>query len=323
MKRSILIVLAFVSFAVAGCRREQSSTWSAIPELPTGRYAHASSVVGGKIYVIGGTPDSDGPSLDVVEVYDPGAARWSEAASMPTARLALAADVVDGIIYAIGGTPGESSTAPVLATVEAYDPATDVWSERADMPTARFGVCTGVVDGIIYVIGGLPTQNSLTAVVEAYDPATDSWSARSDLPTPLGFHACAVHDGKIYAFGGGATYGRPGAFVYSYDPARDVWATHADMPDPNRAFLAAATLDGLIYVAGGQENARSLPLATVLAYDPAADNWTTETDMPAARHFHTASVLDGMIYVIGGRVRHTASEAGVGFTTVDVLNPGD
>ena len=44
------------------------------------RFGHASVVLDGKIYVMGGT---DGDELDTVEAYDPQADSWQRVASMP------------------------------------------------------------------------------------------------------------------------------------------------------------------------------------------------------------------------------------------------
>jgi hypothetical protein len=55
-----------------------------------------------------------------------------------------------------------------LSTVEEYDPATDRWTEKTDMPTARSWLSTSVVNRKIYAIGGCKNQNIL-AIVEVYD----------------------------------------------------------------------------------------------------------------------------------------------------------
>ncbi len=65
---------------------------------------------------------------------------------------------VDGIIYAIGGFNDLSGTG--LTTVEAYNPQTDQWTTKASMPTGRICFSTSVVDGIIYVFGGLTGRGS-------------------------------------------------------------------------------------------------------------------------------------------------------------------
>ena len=57
----------------------------------------------------------------------------------------------NGKIYAIGGGMAELSH-----TVEEYDPRRILWTTKASMPTARYGL--GVVaasNGKIYAIGGL------------------------------------------------------------------------------------------------------------------------------------------------------------------------
>ncbi len=58
-----------------------------------------------------------------------------------------------------------------LATVSMA--AEGTWTQKADMPRARFGQSSGLVDGKIYVIGGNPgcPWDTLSRV-EVYYPAT-------------------------------------------------------------------------------------------------------------------------------------------------------
>lgn len=50
------------------------------------------------------------------------------------------------------------------------------WTPKADMPTARMGFSTSVVDGKIYAISALQGGPNRLTKVEAYDPATDTWT---------------------------------------------------------------------------------------------------------------------------------------------------
>src|SRR5438477_693139 len=93
---------------------------------------------------------------------------WTTAASMPTARGTLGVATVNGILYAVGGVNNNTPYTP-LATVEAYDPATNTWTTKASMPTARAGVGVAAVNGLLYAVGGFTTGN--VGTVEAYDPA--------------------------------------------------------------------------------------------------------------------------------------------------------
>jgi len=147
---------------------------------------------------------------------------------------------VNGKIYAIGG--GLGGPGPSVSTVEEYDPVTDTWTEKADMPTAREGVSTSVVNGIIYAIGGTPAGN----VVEAYDPATDTWTKKADMPISRVYLSTSAVNGKIYAIGGS---GAPST-VDEYNPATDTWTKVPDMLTARMEFSTSA-VNGYIYAIGG------------------------------------------------------------------------
>ena len=144
-------------------------TWTRKADMPTGRARLSTSVVDGKIYAIGGSPNRDA-EVSTVEVYDPATDTWTTKADMPRARNWLSTSVVNDKIYAIGGKiyPSES----MVSTVEVYDPLTDTWTKKANMSTARGMHSASVVDGKIYVIGGVTGNfGPWVSTVEAYDPA--------------------------------------------------------------------------------------------------------------------------------------------------------
>ena len=118
---------------------------------------------------------------------------------MPKPRDDLATAVVNGKIYAIGG---REQLRPMFATVEEYDPVTDKWTKKADMPTARARLSACVVDGKIYAIGGLDDAGAAVSTVEVYDPVTDKWTKKDDMLTAREFLSTSVANGKIYVIGG-------------------------------------------------------------------------------------------------------------------------
>ena len=134
--------------------------------------------------------------------------------------------------------------------VEEYDPATDTWTRKADMPTPRLHLTSAVVDGKIYVFGGSPEWAVPLAATEAYDPATDTWTKLADMPTPrTGIWAAALN-GKIYVVGGIAWENEALATVEEYDPATDSWRSMADMPTP-RFLLPVEAVGDEVYAIGG------------------------------------------------------------------------
>jgi N-acetylneuraminic acid mutarotase len=100
------------------------NVWRIIAPIPAGRSPMAAAAGSdGRIYAIGGTlPCCFGPpTLNMVDVYDPGTDRWETVAPVPTARQDLAAVIgSDGRIYAIGG---RSVAEENFNTVEAYTPS--------------------------------------------------------------------------------------------------------------------------------------------------------------------------------------------------------
>jgi len=254
-----------------------TNRWSRLTPMPISRSSLAAATGrDGRIYTFGGwNNDSNYYTLNTAEVYDPSRNTWSAIAPMPTAREdPVAATGRDARIYVIGGNTGANGN-PVLGalkTVEAYNPATNRWSVKAPMPTARtdMGVATGP-DGRIYVVGGVNERDDALNTVQVYNPATNTWRTVAPMPTPLGTLAAATGpDGRIYAIGGSrdtAAGQRTVNTVEAYDTAANRWSTVAPMP-ARRAGLATATgRDGRIYAMGGY----SICPATraVEAYTPA------------------------------------------------------
>ena len=188
-------------------------------------------------------------------------------------------------------------------------------TEKAPMPSERSALCTAVLDGKIYAIGGLRNEEAVLSVVEVYDPATDSWDTelRTPMPTARCVIDCAVVDGKIYVFGGSNT-GGPSILstVEVYDPATDTWNTKTPLPTP-RSDVAVEAINGKIYVIGGSKRTGSLwaGLNTVEEYDPVADTWATKSNMPTARWSLGTCVVDGKIYAIGGNIQYPTISSAV------------
>ncbi|MBN1294557.1 MAG: T9SS type A sorting domain-containing protein [Candidatus Latescibacteria bacterium] len=246
---------------------------------------------------------------------------FKRSADMPTLRSAHTADVVNGKIYVIGGYGGsnEINERKYLSTIEEYDPVTDTWIPKADMPTARYGHFGGVVNGKIYAIGGAVGDYECISTVEEYDPATDTWTTKAPMPTARVYHASCSVNGKIYTVGGGTrNSGSPIVLgmVEEYDPATDTWTTKADIPTPRWGHSVCA-VNGKIYAIGGLLDWFETYTGSVEEYDPATDTWTTKTPMPATPGFHAACAVNGKIYVIGGATSRQNSLS----CTVEEYNP--
>jgi N-acetylneuraminic acid mutarotase len=249
--------------------------WTRKRDMPAFLHHVALATVNGKIYMFGGFElPGKGPAawapVSTTWEYDPAADSWRSMAPAPMARGAHNAVVVDNRVHVIGGAglhPGSKETAlhparphRALGTHEVFDPATNAWSTRTDMPTPRNHAAAGVVDGRIFVIGGrigsvFITTASNTDIVEEYDPATDSWGRlRAPMPNPRSAVAWGVNGGRIYVVGGEirhrdfwATY----AAVDAFDPKSNSWTRLPPMPMPRHG-LAADFIGNRLHVVSGQ-----------------------------------------------------------------------
>lgn len=196
-------------------------------------------------------------------------------------------------------------------TVDPEEP----WEAAPAMPTARSEMPAAVLDGIIYVPGGLGAFARTLSVFEAFDSSDGDWKTLAPLPLPLHHSAAAALGDRVYVSGGyrDLSFTADNSAAWAYDPAEDNWSALAAMPFPRAAHVMVA-LDGLLYVIGGVgQNSRE-----VWTYDPEADSWARDSaPLPTPREHLTAAVADGRIFVIAGR------REGNNVGTVEVYDPAE
>jgi N-acetylneuraminic acid mutarotase len=238
---------------------------------------------------------------------------WATKASMHISRTGAGAAVVNGIVYVIGGrqrynvTDVEFSYMAINAT-EAYNPATDTWSQKTSMPTSREGFGVAVYQNKIYCIGGrslLKTGSNTTNGNEVYDTETDSWQTKTPMPTARSSIQANVVDGKFYLIGGwnASSILHASAKVEIYDPVTDTWTTGSPMPTAVGGY-ASAVVDGKIYVISGSVGESAMTNLTQI-YDPKTDKWSFGAPIPMSVSAAAAGATTGTnaakaIYVIGG-----------------------
>jgi N-acetylneuraminic acid mutarotase len=110
--------------------------------------------------------------------------------------------------------------------------------------------------------------------------------------------AIAEAGGRVYLIGGRWQGVLLATNEVLADPLGD-WTRLAPMPTP-RGGTAGASLDGLVYVAGGEAFGPSRTFAEVEVYDPATDRWSAAPDLPTPRHGLAVQSAAGLLFVIGG-----------------------
>jgi hypothetical protein len=237
-------------------------------------------------------------------------------------------------IAIIGGIIPSNDTnlaIPVITTplTQFYSILTNSWTTRAPLPKPLNHINAAVVNGKIYVLGGLAENvtaegRAWRAVGDAwmYDPRTDAWTSLPSLPAgeERGSAAVGVYDNKTYLAGGlldlelfGSAKQSSVAVFSVFDTVTRRWlrvpSTAKFLPE-GRDHLGSAVVGSKMYCLGGridgQENVRDTVF--VLDLRKLSKGWqVSSARVPTARGGVAAGVVGSKVYVMGGEGNKTAA----------------
>ncbi len=143
-------------------------------------------------------------SLDEVGFFDPAANQWKPSTPMPAPRSSHDSVVVGDRIYVVGGwlLNGISKGAKwydEMFVGQIVD-GKITWSS-VPQPFQIRANAVAAVDGKIYSVGGMSSEDGTTSELWIYDPETEKWSTGPKLPKGImdgfGASACSLND-RIY-----------------------------------------------------------------------------------------------------------------------------
>ena len=184
----------------------------------------------------GENPAESGPAGTVSSIVPEVAVvsnSWIRTAGMPRARwlfgMATVPNVAgQSIVYVMGGRPLLGGVSP---TVQTYNIATNTWSSVNHLPTGVYRPNGAVViNGKIYISGGIAARRLAVGLLQMYDPATGDWTQKSPMPSPGFSGVMGVINNQVYVLTGCTGFRTncepnvPFAF-YRYDPLTDQWAS--------------------------------------------------------------------------------------------------
>jgi len=256
----------------------------------------------GNVYIIGGGVGVGGGSYAFVTsnvtVYNVETGASWHAAYMPQGVRAASGGLgEDGRIYVFSGY-----NSSLVTTTQIYDIATDTWTTGTSMPSAQGFTSCAVIWPYFYVMGG----SSFYTTVEIYDAISDSWSGGVALPVNrwAGQAVYCPNDNSIFYIGGTDSWSNALDTVYRFDLGLSSWSPVNSMPTASDGPGAVLGMDGMIYVAGGSDQAWNV-LGNVLNassyYCPTNDTWTTLQNLSESRKYlGVVSMQDGLILALGG-----------------------
>jgi hypothetical protein len=195
-----------------------NAAWTPGPDLPTPRAAVFAALIGTVVHAAGGLGPNGNTDSGEHLVWDlAGAAAWTPAAPLSNARNHGGGAASGGLFFTVAGRHGWDEVAGHDPALDAFDPATDSWSTRAPMPTARSEIGAATValsDGRLLVIGGSIAGKQPSGDVLVYDPPRDLWSSLPSLPVPLKGVVAARVGAKIIVSTGSPTSTDPSTTTY-------------------------------------------------------------------------------------------------------------
>jgi hypothetical protein len=266
-------------FPASSAHRQEAlgPAWTAIavPDTYSKRKAHGCcwDSVNDKIYMYGGD------TLRDCLCYDPTANSWDTVAPMSIARVWIKGICCRGDIYAISGM----NNSGWQSSVEEYNPTTNIWRFRANIPTPEI-VYEAVVyhDSIILVLGGSPDGVSTDSEVQIFNPATDTWVSGTSMSTGIDMSdACIIGD-TIYIPGGvnrslGYYYGVmwTGA-INPTNPTQITWGRETEEIAGGPRFLGpCVALNGEVYYFGGFKSDLGPATDSGYVFNPATGTYDT------------------------------------------------
>jgi N-acetylneuraminic acid mutarotase len=254
-----------------------TDSFVAAAPLPGPRAGHAAvTLADGRVMVAGGASDftdltiAATTALNSVAIYQPTTNTWSNGPALGGRRLAPALTLLgNGRVLASGGIEvtvlfGIPINVTSTNRAQLYNPATNSWSNAANMPNGRAYHQENQVllaDGRVLLTGGVLVPDLLNAAnaaaidkADVYNPTTNTWTATTMAVARVAHTATRLADGRVLVTGG--TSGLLSASVVvdaveRFDPATNAWTNLAPLQQARAGHTAVQLPDGLLVLLGG------------------------------------------------------------------------
>lgn len=267
-----------------------------LERMPEPRTGHVSCIIDKRLFVAGGRGGNQ--FSNIVDVYDFGTNQntWHT----PATPQKLASDVIYGGCAAVGRDVfifgGVDKEGNLLDTVYRYDTNQNrLFIHSTTLPEPRSHMATYVINGIIYVSGGI-TPTGVTASTIAFDPETPTgWVKTEDLPYAVSGASIHISGANLYLIGGKDGDGNPINTIHKHDGNN--WSFVTTHPSTNSHFYSAVD-SGLIYLIGDFDDTSND--GEVVMYSLLEDQWYPRRS-PGIYREQIASVQSGKyVYFLGG-----------------------
>lgn len=274
--------------------------WTRISGSSDVRIANANAVKTGVTKFVQGVflfelkvTDSNGLfSRDTVTIFvnnfDDPTGRWTSLYGLPTNHFFYGSNHINFLI----GIQNSVYAVSKIGTFWKYNPQTNLWSKKADLPTgpasSNFSVVFSI-NNIGYVVGNGTSRQ--------YNADTDKWTAK--INTPVGdnhvdYSVPLVIGNKAYLVG--STNNK----VTLYDPATDTYTLKAGFADEGAETGFVINGEGYCIQKDGR----------CWKYNPLTDGWSQKASLPPSIYNKSGFSLNGYGYIIGDLERNAYNQSG-------------
>ncbi len=192
---------------------------------------------------------------------------------------------IGGLGYLCGGL---DTTEVIHKDLWAYDPQTDAWTQKADLPgSGRRDAISFVINNFAFVGSGMDSISGPTGTTLKdfwrYNPTSNSWTAIADFPGAGGegvyFATGFAVGGKGYLCGGKTGPNLYSSQLWEYKPSNNQWIQRASFPGGVRYQMLSFVVGSKAYVGMGTD--QNIFKKDMYCYDPGANSWQAIAPFPA------------------------------------------
>lgn len=289
--------------------------WSLAGNLPVVLMAFQACVTKNRVYVVGGSTNSD---TTIASVYtapintDGTLGSWTATTSLPAAVSRACSCITKNRFYLFGGYRGGVSLSSVYYAPINADGTLGSWVTDTSLPGLLAYSQAIYTKNRVYLLGGSSDGGS-NAVATVYtapvntDGSLGTWTTGISLPTTLGWSQAAVTKNRVYLVAGWNAANSARSIVYSapirYDGTLGEWYQEISTPVAIHWHQVFVTKNS-IYVLGGWNNSNAMVSTVMIGSLNSSGNltgWSYGAGLPAAIGVAQVITTNNRIFIMGGR----------------------
>lgn len=274
-----------------------NDAWTQKSNCPMATRTAGSFAINGLGYVVGGVALPGNTITDLMYQYNPVNNTWTQKANYPGNPIYGAASFAVGGKGYFGVGNGGSATGPYYNEFYEYNPASNIWTQKATFPgSGRYG--THGVASLNYGYVGFGLDENTNLFFDdwyQYNPVSNTWSQKQSYPIALSNPSSFFINGKIYL---GTGHSNVAVFddIYSYDDVSNTWTFENNYLAGQRWLTFGFSINNKGYFGTGTDSSNTNTYSEFYEFSPdeSQDSIRCITLKPDSIRGKDAQVLSGL-----------------------------